>query len=158
MTLTSDAPSESDYWILDYHDILEIITLHLELNSEAISNHIYHFLTYYTAILQEELVQDDEATDIALNVYQVNQAAIDLLYFSQHDEFRKQPRYRDVFEQLDGLTQSQHVALKRIYEKKKQTIDYIFKIGSNVLREAFLSFVGIEDIPTEVYYAHVNST
>jgi hypothetical protein len=36
------------------------------------------------------------------------------------------------------MTVLQQEGLKRIYEKKKQTIDYIFKIGSNVLREAFL--------------------
>ncbi|WP_332698927.1 PD-(D/E)XK nuclease family protein [Halalkalibacter lacteus] len=157
LTLTSDSPSYPDYWIVDYHDVLEIITLHLELHRDAISDNVYEFLMYYTAILQEELVQDEEAIQLALDVYQVNQAAIDVLYLSQHHVYRKQPRYHQLFQQVDGFTNSHQEALKRIYEKKKQTIDYIFKMGSNVLREAFLSFVQIEKIPQESYKAHVQA-
>jgi hypothetical protein len=155
LTLTSDAPSHPDYWILDYHDVLEIIHFHLELQRESILNSVYEFLTHYTSILQEELVQDEEAIQLALDVYQANQAAIDLLYLSQHNEFRKQPRYRQLFQQVDGFTNSHQEAVKRLYEKKKQTINYIFKIGSNVLREAFLTFVQIEKIPEEIYKAHI---
>lgn len=155
LTLTSDTPSFPDYWVLDYHDILEIITVHLELNREAISDNVYEFLMYYTAILQEELIQDEEAIQLALDVYQINQSAIDVLYLGQHDELRKQPRYQKLYNQIDIFTENQKEALKHVYEKKKQTIDYIFKIGSNVLREAFLSFVQLEDIPSGMYNAHV---
>jgi hypothetical protein len=155
LTLASDPPSYPDYWILDYHDVLEIILLHIELHRDAISDSVYEFLVYYIAILQEELVQDEVAIQLALDVYQANQAAIDLLYLSQHYELLKQPRYRSVFEQIDNSTKHQQKAIKRIYEKKQQTIDFIFKIGSNVLREAFLSFVKNEDIPDEIYKAHI---
>lgn len=157
LTLASDAPSHPEYWLLDYHDILDIITQQLELNQEAIADNIHDFLTYYTAILYEELVEDEEAIQMALNVYQENQVAVDTLYINQHDECRKQPRFKELFIQIDSLTGSQLLALNRIYEKKKQTIDYIFKIGSNVLRQAFLSFVQLEEIPQEVYNAHVRT-
>jgi hypothetical protein len=155
LTLASDAPSFQDYWVLDYYDVLEIIQSHIEFNREAMSDNVYDFLVYYTAILQEQLVQDEEANELALEVYQANQAAIDLLFLSQHEEYRKQPRYRKVFEQMTEITDEQKHALRKIYEKKKQTIDFIFKIGSNVLREAFLSFVQLENIPEEVYRAHI---
>lgn len=155
LTLTSEAPSYQDYWILDYHDVLDIITSHLELHRDAISDNVYEFLMYYSAILQEELVQDEEAIQLALDVYKGNQAAIDILFLSQHKDFSKQPRYRNLLQQLAELTNSQQESLKRIYEKKKQTINYIFKIGNNVLREAFLSFVQIEKIPEDIYKAHI---
>lgn len=156
LTLTSETPSYSDYWILDYNDILEIITFQLELNQESMSDNIYEFLMYYTAILKEELVQDEEAIQIALDVYQANQAAIDILYLSQHVEYKKQPRYNGLYSKVDGFTENQNMSLRRIYEKNKQTIDYIFNIGSNVLREAFLSFVQLEELPEEVYKAHIS--
>lgn len=155
LTLSSESPSNPEYWMLDYHDVLDIITLHIELNQEVIADNIYDFLMYYTDILQEKLVQDEEAIQMALDVYQVNQAAINLLYLSQHDDYRNQPRYRELYEQVDGFTYSQQEALKRIYENKKQTIHYIFNIGSNVLREAFLTFAQLEEIPQEVYHAHI---
>lgn len=155
LTLSSDTPSETEYWVLDYHDILEILSLHLELNGEAISDNIADFIRYYIAILEEELVEDEEAIQRALHVYQFNQAAIDLLYLSQHEDYRKYPRYQTLYEQSAGMSFSERIALKRIYEKRKQTIDFIFKVGSNVLREAFLTFVKNEEIPEEVYNAHV---
>jgi hypothetical protein len=155
LTLSSDAPSYPDYWVLDYHDVLEIINLHIELQRDAMSDSVYEFLVYYTAILKEQLVQDEEAIQLALEVYQASQTAIDVIYLSQHEEYLKQPRYRKVFEEVGNIPLDQQQAFKRIYEKKKQTIDYIFKIGSNVLREAFLTFVQIENIPQEVFKAHI---
>ncbi|ESU33413.1 hypothetical protein G3A_06355 [Bacillus sp. 17376] len=154
LTLRSDAPTHPEYWVLDYNDLMDIILLHIELNREIMSESIFEFLMHYTAILKEELVQDEGAIQLAQDVYQTNKAAVDFLYLSQHDEFRKQPRYREIYNWIDGLSLVQQNALKRIYAKKKQTIDYIFKIGSSVLYEAFLSFVQLEDLPIEVYKAH----
>lgn len=154
--MRSDDPSYGDYLVLDYNDVLDIITSHLELNREAIVNQVYDFLTFYTEILKEELVQDDEAMELALDIYQANKKAIDLLFLSQHREYSNQVRYSGLFQQINELPASHKEFLKKIYEKKKPTIDYIFKMGSNVLREAFISFVQIEDIPEEVYKAHVS--
>jgi hypothetical protein len=155
LILNSDAPSHPDYWVLDYSDILDIITTQIELNRDAMSGAIFDFLSFYTAILKEELIQDDETVQLALDIYQANQAAIDLLYISHHQEYRKQPRYQTLFQQVDALTDMERNALNRIYVKKKQTIDYVFAVGSNVLREAFLSFVEAEELPEEVYKAHI---
>lgn len=155
LTLASYAPSHPDYWSLDYHDVMDIITQHLELNHEVIADNIHDFLSYYTAILREELVEDGESIEMALKVYQMNQNAIDLLFVSQHQESRKQPRFRELYIQIDELSVNEQSALKRIYEKKKKTIDYIFTIGSNVLRQAFLTFAHIEELPEEVYNAHI---
>ncbi len=155
LTLASDAPSHPDYWSLDYHDVMDIITQHLELNSEVIADNIHDFLSYYTAILREELVEDNESIEMALKVYQMNQKAIDLLFVSQHQELRKQPRFKELYIGINDLSVNEQSALKRIYEKKKKTIDYIFTIGSNVLRQAFLKFAHIEELPEEVYNAHI---
>lgn len=155
LTLRRDMPSYPDYLMLDYNDVLDIISSHLELNREGIADHVYDFLTFYTAILKEELVEDDEAIELALDIYQANKKAIDLLFLSQHMEYSNQARYSGLFQQINELPASHKESLKKIYEKKKQTIDYIFKMGSNVLREAFISFVQIEEIPEEVYKAHV---
>ncbi|KAB2331285.1 PD-(D/E)XK nuclease family protein [Bacillus mesophilum] len=155
LTLTSDIPSHPEYWSLDYHDILDIISQHLELNQEVIADNIHDFLTYYIAILQEELVEDNQAIQMALEVYQKNKVAIDILYISQHPECRKLPRFKDIYTQIDKLSLGQQLALKRLYDKKKKTIDYVFTNGSNVLRQAFISFLEREEIPEEFYSAHV---
>ncbi|MDG5788816.1 PD-(D/E)XK nuclease family protein [Evansella sp. AB-P1] len=157
LTLSTDEPSYEDYFVLDYKDILEIITQYIELHKDAISHNVYHFLRYYTAILQEELVDDEEAIELALDVYQMNRYAIDLLYVSQHLEYHTKPRYMELSKQLESFQKTEKDLLNQLYEKNKETIDYVFKIGSNVIREAFLDFVKNEEMPEEVYKAHVST-
>lgn len=157
LTLSTDEPSYQDYFILDYKDILEIITQYVELHKEAIADNIYDFLKYYTAILQEELVEDEEAVQLALDVYRMNRYAIDLLYVSQHPELHIKPRYKELSKQLEGYHNTEKELINQLYAKNKETIDYVYKKGSNLIREAFLDFVKTEEIPEEVYSAHVSS-
>ncbi|TKD72214.1 PD-(D/E)XK nuclease family protein [Pseudalkalibacillus hwajinpoensis] len=153
LTLNNVAPSNEKYWVLDYSDLLDIIQVQLTLNRESIADRVYDFLTYYVSIIKEELVEDNEAIGLALNVYKTNQHAIDLLYATHHDELRKHHRYNELFRQLDSIEDETRAALKRIYVKQKQTIDYVYRIGSNVLRQAFLTFANNEDFPEEAYQA-----
>lgn len=155
LTLANAKPSEEIYWMLDYQDVLEIIELHLELNKESITDQIYDFLTFYTEVLREELVHDEESVQLALDVYETSKGAIDFLFLSQHDNFRKQARYEKVFQEAAKLSDKQKLSIGKIYEKKKKTIDFIFNIGSNVLREAFLTFVEATEIPAGHYKAHL---
>ena len=153
LTLNNVAPSHEKYWVLDYSDLLDIIQVQLTLNRESIADRVYDFLTYYVSILKEELVEDKEAIGLALDVYQTNQRAIDLLYATHHDELKKHNRYNELFRQVDSIEGETLATLKRIYLKQKQTIDYVYHIGSNVLRQAFLTFANSEDFPEEVYHA-----
>ncbi|TYR72594.1 hypothetical protein FZC79_22215 [Rossellomorea vietnamensis] len=155
LTLRSDLPSLDKYWVLDYNDILEIIETHIHLHKEAISDRIFDFLHDYIWILQEELVDDNDSVEIALEVYKANKAAIDLLYLNHYKDLLRQPRYRHESNQLNNLKLSEKEILHKIYKRNQQTIDFIFKMGSNVLREAFLSFAKMEKFPEEAYKAHV---
>jgi len=153
LTLNNVAPSHDEYWILDYSDLLDILQIYLSLNQESIADRVYDFLTYYISIIKEELVEDEKDITLALNVYQSNQEAIDLLYAPHHEELRKHHRYNDLFKQVDSFDDSTKSSLHRIYQKQKQAIDYVYRIGSNVLRQAFLSFAIKEEFPEEVYQA-----
>lgn len=75
LTLANAKPSEEIYWRLDYQDVLEIIELHLELNKESIMDQIYDFLTFYTEVLREELVQDEESVQLARSSIQTMKRA-----------------------------------------------------------------------------------
>lgn len=155
LTLNGNEPSCSEYWMLDYRDVLEMIDLHIELNKESMADGVRDFLAYYTSILKEELVPDEEAIQLALDVYQSHQAAIDLLYISGHPELARHPRFKAYFTSRNE-SDAQTRALERIYVKKRSTVDYIFNIGSNVLRAAFLDFVRSEDIPDGLYKPHIS--
>lgn len=155
LTLSSDIPTHNEYFVLAYHDILEIISQQLQVNQHAMVKDIYEFLTYYTDILKEELLEDEESIQLALEVYRMNQIAIDLLYVSQQRDNCKYPRFDEVNSILDNLTEEQYLILTKLYMKKKKTIDYVFSVGSNVLRQAFLTFVDNEGLHEDLYFAHI---
>ncbi|MFY4776602.1 PD-(D/E)XK nuclease family protein [Metabacillus sp. RGM 3146] len=157
LTLKKDMPSFEEYWVLDYNDILEIIETYINFNGIAISSGVYEFLNYYIEILQEELVQDEELIELALEAYKANKTSIELLYFVEHEELllKQQYRFKNERELLAGLSEEQKESLKKIYYQKKKAIDYVFEIGSNVLRQAFLSFIKKQEFPEEVYKADV---
>ncbi|WP_341201111.1 PD-(D/E)XK nuclease family protein [Planomicrobium okeanokoites] len=157
LTLANEEPSEDTYLLLGYEDVLKIIEQHLEFNKETTADAIHDFLSFYIEVLKEQLVHDEEAVQLALEVYEGNKSAIDFLFLSQNKNFKKQAIYKGIYKQMGEFSDREKTALRKIYESKKKTIDFIFNIGSNVLREAFLEFVKETEIPEEAYSASIRS-
>ncbi|RLQ91334.1 PD-(D/E)XK nuclease family protein [Planomicrobium sp. Y74] len=157
LTLANEEPSEDNYLLLGYEDVLGIIEQHLEFNKETTADAINDFLSFYIEVLKEQLVHDEEAVQLALEVYEGNKSAIDFLFLSQNKNFKKQAIYKGIYKQIGEFNDREKTALRKIYESKKKTIDFIFNIGSNVLREAFFEFVKETEIPEEAYSASIRS-
>lgn len=157
LTLANEEPSEDNYLLLGYEDVLEIIEQHLEFNQETTADAIHDFLSFYIEVLKEQLVHDEEAVQLALEVYEGNKSSIDFLFLSQNENFKKQAIYKGIYKQIEELSDREKTALRKIYESKKKAIDFIFNIGSNVLREAFLEFAKETEIPEEAYSASIRS-
>ena len=155
LTLANEEPSDDSYLLLGYEDVLEIIEQQLEFSKETTADAIYDFLSFYIEVLKEQLVHDAESVELALTVYEENKNAIDFLFLSQNDNFKKQAVYKGLYKQFAKLDDSEKTALRKIYDAKKKTIDFIFNIGGNVIREAFLDFVKEADMPEEAYAAHI---
>lgn len=157
LTLANEEPSENNYLLLGYEDVLDIIEQHLEFNKETTADAIHDFLSFYIEVLKEQLIHDEEAVQLALEVYEGNKSAIEFLFLSQNKNFQKQAIYKGVYKQIGEFSVREKTALRKIYESKKKTIDFIFNIGSNVLREAFFEFVKETEIPEEAYSASIRS-
>lgn len=112
-------------------------------------------MSFYIEVLKEQLVHDAESVELALTVYEENKNAIDFLFLSKNDNFKKQAVYKGLYKQLAKLDESEKTALRKIYSAKKKTIDFVFNIGGNVIREAFLDFVKEANMPKEAYAAHI---
>ena len=156
LTLSGEAPFHEAYWMLAYEDVLHIIRQELDLNKETIADSIYDFLTHYIALLEERYVEDDEMMETAMNIYQHHATAIHLICANayEHTQRQKQIELRDAVRALDALTDSQKVHLTKIYAKKQKTIDYIFKTGSNIMHQGFLSFVNEQRLAEGTYSPH----
>ena len=152
LTLSSDLPSHEDYWVLDYGDVLTIIKQELELNRATIADNIYDFLTYYTNLLEERLVENEEANRTALQLYQENTLAIQLLFANANPSKQKQVDLRKATRILKTLDEDTKRHLRIIYNRKRQTIDHIIKVSGNILPQAFESFAN--ELQLNVYSAH----
>lgn len=152
LTLSSDAPSQDDYWFLDYEDVRLMITQELELNRATIADNIYDFLSYYVALLEERLVDDEDTMNTALQLYQDYASAIHLLFANANPAKQKQVELRQAVRTLETFEEETKRHLLLIYNRKRQTIDYIFKTGGNIVRQAFLEFVKKQEMT--VYSAH----
>ncbi len=152
LTLSSDLPSHEDYWVLDYGDVLTIIKHELELNRATIADNIYDFLTYYTNLLEERLVDNEEADRTALQLYQENTLAIQLLFANANPSKQKQVDLRKATRILKTLDEDTKRHLRIIYNRKRQTIDHIIKVSGNILPQAFESFTN--ELQLNVYSAH----
>ncbi|MCT4796353.1 PDDEXK-like family protein [Exiguobacterium alkaliphilum] len=152
LTLSGDAPSHDAYWMLTYDEILRIIKHELELNHTTMADTIHDFLSYYVALLEERLVDDEATTETALQLYQDYTLAIHLLYANANPAKQKQVELRQAVKLLATFDETTKQHLRLIYHRKRQTIDYLFKIGCNILRQAFREFVSEQNITT--YSAH----
>lgn len=152
LTLSGDAPSHEAYWMLTYEDVLSIITHELELNQATIADNIHDFLSYYVALLEERLVDDEATMETALQLYQDYTSAIHLLYANANPAKQKQIELRQAVKMLATFDEATKHHLRLIYNRKRQTIDYIFKTGGNIIPQAFLEFVSEQNITT--YSAH----
>lgn len=126
LTLANEEPSEDSYLLLGYEAVLEIIEQQLEFNQETTADAIHDFLSLYIEVLKEQLVHDEEAVELALKVYQGNKTAIEFLFLSQNENFKKQAIYKGFYKQIGNLDEREKTALSKIYEAKKKTIDFIF--------------------------------
>lgn len=156
LTLSGEPPSHDTYWMLTYEDVLQIIVQELDLNKETIADSIYDFLTYYVSLLEEQLVEDEDTMQTAMKLYQNYASAIHLIYANAHQitNRQKQIELREAVTVLQELTSSQREHLTKFYAKKRKTIDYIFKLGSNILYQSFLAFANKQNLPNQLYRPH----
>lgn len=156
LTLSGEPPSHDAYWMLAYEDVLQIILQELDLNKETIADSIYDFLNYYVALLEEQLVEDENTMQMAMRLYQNYASAIHLIYANayQNTNRQKQIELREAVAVLQELSSTDREHLTKFYAKKSKTIDYIFKMGSNILYQSFLSFAEKQKLPNHLYRPH----
>ena len=155
LTLSGDTPSHDAYWMLTYEDVLRIIKQELELNRATIADNIHDFLSYYVALLEERLVEDEDTANMALQLYQDYTSAIHLLYANANPAKQKQIELRQAVKTLATFDAETKRHLLLIYNRKRQTINYIFETGGNILRQAFLDFVDTHGITVHSPHARV---
>ncbi len=155
LSLDGSAPSHTEYLILDYGDILNILKGQLEINSEYTSSTIKDFLSYYIDILEGELVRDEEDIELALTIYKNHKDAVDLLCLSGDGKVAGKFANNNLLDAVKGLSVEEKEDLRKIYMNYAETLTFIREAGNSVMREAFLQFVNQNQIRTDCYHEHI---
>jgi hypothetical protein len=150
LTMLEDPPSESDYLMLTYRDILSILKDYVVLNEAFMNDEVYSFISYYIEVLADQLEENDDLNKSALSIYQDNKDAVDLLYTSVHEK----SSMKAVNHQLIATSTVENGILKRLYLDNREAIDYIVKVGNSIISEAFKLFATAKDIESNNFTAH----
>lgn len=136
LTLQDEEPTHEDYLMLGYSDVLAILQQLLDTRKEYMNAHIHSFISYYTDILEDQLVENEKLNATGMDLYRNHKDAVDLL-----NSLRQGPAVEE-----DTLVKA--------YRRHRETIDFIKSVGDSILKEAFLKFARKQNWPEHLYTAH----
>lgn len=136
LTLQDEEPTHEDYLMLGYSDVLSILQQLLDSRKDYMNAHIHSFLSYYSDILEDQLVENEKLNATGLDLYRNHKEAVDLLH-----SLRQGPDQNGTI--LFGT-----------YRRHKETVDFIKSVGDSILKEAFLKFARKQKWPEHLYTAH----
>ncbi|GEN82872.1 hypothetical protein SLU01_11840 [Sporosarcina luteola] len=139
LTLQDEEPTHEDYLMLGYSDVLDILNNMTDANKEYMHPDVHSFISYYIDILEDQLVQNDELNAKGMALYKNHKEAVDLLASAGKRRLAESSFANE---------------LSRIYGQYKETIDFVVKVGSSFLREAFIRFARKLEWPEHLYTPH----
>ncbi len=127
LTLDGEEPSNKQYFIMTYERIESILHTILMLYKDQISDDVYKFIEDYDQILKERFYPNQDQIIQAIEIYRNHKPIIDALFEETSTQY-KQLHFQSGY-QFEFMT------------KYKNTINYIFKHGQNILSYSFEQFI-----------------
>lgn len=140
LTLDGEEPSNQQYFILTYECIESILRTILMLYKSQLNDNVYTFIEDYNQILREKFYPNQDQIIQAIEIYRNHKPTIELL-FEKTSVFNKQL-------QFDSGYQFEFMM------KYKNTINYIFNHGKNILSYSFEQFIRQQFNKEIIYNAH----
>jgi hypothetical protein len=140
LTLDGEDPSNQQYFILTYERIESILHTILMLYQDQLSDNVYKFIEDYNQILKEKFYPNQDQILKAIDIYRNHKPTIDTL-FEETSMLNKQLQFESGY-QFEFMM------------KYKNTINYIFKHGQNILSYSFEQFLHQQFDEEVLYNAH----
>lgn len=140
LTLDGEEPSNQQYFILTYERIESILCTMLMLHMNQLNNNVYSFIEDYNQILREKFYPNQDQILQSIEIFGNYKPTIESL-FEKTSVFNKQL-------QFDSGYQFEFMM------KYKNTINYIFKYGKNILSYSFEQFIRQQFKEEVIYNAH----
>jgi hypothetical protein len=140
LTLDGEEPSNQNYFILTYESIESILRTILMLHQDQLSANVYQFIEDYDQILKEKFYPNQDQISLAIDVYRNHRPTIAEL-FEETSVLNKQLQFESGY-QFEFMM------------KYRNTINYIFKHGQNILSYSFEQFIQQQFDDEVLYNAH----
>ena len=140
LTLDGENPSNPEYFILTYEKIESILQTILMLFQDQLSGNVYTFIEDYDQILKEKFYPNQDQILLAIDIYR-----------------NHKPTIHALFEEISLFNKPLHFQAGYQFEfmmKYKDTIQYIFKHGQNILSYSFEQFIHQQFDEGVLYRAH----
>jgi hypothetical protein len=141
LTLDGEKPSNQQYFSLTYERIESILDTVLMLYKDQLSDDVYKFIEHYDKLLKEKFYPNQNQIQQAINIYRNHRQTIEVL-FQASDSLHKQLWFETGY-QFEFMT------------KYKNTINYIYKHGQNILSYSFEQFIKQQFNQEVLYKAHL---
>ncbi|WP_017380450.1 PDDEXK-like family protein [Paenisporosarcina sp. TG-14] len=147
LTLREDEPSNTNYWTLFYSDVVEVLEFILKFYTDAISEEVLIFLQNYLDVLQERLVPDEDRLILAEEIYEKHSEAINFLFILNNEGVRSRKHHQPYRDAITLKAKDELQWMRNVYYSSKDTIDFIYHEGANVLNKAFERFAVENNLP-----------
>jgi len=140
LTLDGEEPSNQNYFILTYERIELILQTLLMVNQDQLNDSVYKFIEDYNQILKEKFYSNQEQIIQAIEIYRKHKLTIEAL-FEGTSMLNKQLQFKAGY-QFEFMM------------KYKDTINYIFNHGQNILSYSFEQFIQQQFDKEVLFNAH----
>lgn len=140
LTLDGEEPSNSQYFILTYERIESILNTVLMLYKDQLNDNVHKFIEDYDQVLKERFYPNQNQILQAIDIYRNHKQTIDVL-FEETSTSYKELKFESGYH-FEFIT------------KYKNTINYIFKHGQNILAYSFENFINQQFNDEVLYKAH----
>jgi hypothetical protein len=140
LTLDGEESSNQQYFILSYERIELMLHTILMLYKDQLSENVYSFIEDYDQILKEKFYPNQDQILLAIEIYRNHKSTIESL-FEETFTFNKQLHFESGYQFEFTM-------------KYKNTINYIFKHGQNILSYSFEQFIQQQFDGGILYNAH----
>lgn len=140
LTLDGEEPSNQQYFIFTYERIESILHTILMLYRNQLSDNVYTFIEDYSQILREKFYPNQDQIMKAIEIYRNHRTTIEEL-FEKTSIFNKQFQFDSGY-QFEFMT------------KYRNTINYIYNHGKNILSYSFEHFIRKQFKEDVLYNAH----
>lgn len=140
LTLDGEEPSNLNYFSMTYERIEEVLHNILIFYKDQVTSEVYQFIKDYDQILKEKFFTNQDQILLAIDLYRNHKFIIEKL-----------------FETTSTLYKPLHFETGYLFEfmmKYKDTINYIYKHGQNILSYSFEKFIKEQFKEEVLFYAH----